>query len=63
MLQGPNWNSCIDESGCMRNVHKELMKRMSEGRNGGKIFPVHILKAGERGGVAPFVPSLVTRCR
>jgi hypothetical protein len=43
MMRGPNQNSYIDESGCMLNVHKEVMQRRIEGRNGGKIVPVHIL--------------------
>ena len=48
MLRRPNRNTCIDESGCMLNVHKELIKRRREGRNGGKVVPVHILKTYER---------------
>jgi len=62
-MRGPNQNNCVDESGFMLNVHKQLMKRMSEGRNGGKIVPVHILKTGEKGGVVPLVPSLGSRWR
>jgi hypothetical protein len=61
MMRGPKQNSSIDESGCMLNVHKELMKHGSEGRNGGKIIPVHILKTGEKGGVVHLVPSLGAR--
>jgi hypothetical protein len=63
MLRGPNRNSCVDESRCMLHVHKELMKRRIEGRNEGKFFPVHVLEAGERGGVASIVSNLVTRWR
>jgi hypothetical protein len=60
-MRGPNGNSCVGESGCMLNVHKELLKRRTEARNGGKIVPVHILKTGEKGGVVPLVPILGTR--
>jgi hypothetical protein len=56
-MRGANRNSCIDESGCVLNVHKELTK-WSESRNGGKIVPVHILKTGEKGGVVPLFPAL-----
>lgn len=63
MMRGPNRNSCVGESGCMLDVHKEFMKRRSEGRNGGKIVPVHILKTVEKGGVVTLVPSLGTRWR
>jgi hypothetical protein len=61
MMRGPNQSSYIDESGCMLNVHKEVIQRRNEGRNGGKIVPVHILKKGIKGGVVPLVPSLGTR--
>lgn len=62
-MRGPNGNSCSDESVCVLNVHKEVMKRRSEGRNGGKIVPVHILKTWKKGGVVPLLPSLGTRRR
>jgi len=62
-MRGPNQNSYSDESGCMLNVHKELMKRRSGGRNGGKIVPVLIVKTGEKGGVVPLIPSLGSRWR